>query len=402
MRHLDRVSKNYNSPVTKRLFYEDQYMREFTAHVVRRLDLNGKPAVVLEATAFYPTSGGQPHDTGTLGGTRVIDVVEQGEEIVHVLDRPLEGDEARGAVDWARRMDHLQQHHGQHLLSEAFVRVADAETSSFHLGAETCTIDLATDRVTPDDVAAAESLANDVVLENRESEIFWATREEVAKLPMRKPPQVEGKIRVVRVADFDCSACCGTHPRRTGEVGPILVLGFERSKASTRVSFVCGRRAIAWARRDVAILKSAGVKLSAGRDDLEPAIERILGERATAHKALQAAEKELASLEAAALGAGSSKVISKVYENRGMKFLQAVANDVVASPGRIVVLGGTGEPSSLVLARSKDVAIDLKPVAAEALAHLQGKGGGPPHFQQGGGPGKDVAGAVRLALAKLS
>jgi alanyl-tRNA synthetase len=213
---------------------------------------------------------------------------------------------------------------------------------------------------------------------------------------MRKPPQVDGKIRVVRVADFDCSACCGTHPRRTGEVGPILVLGLERA----RVSFICGRRAIAWARRDLAILKAAGAKLSSGRDDLEPAIERILGERAAAHKSLQFIEKELAGHVAASMPA--DKVVSKVFENRGLKFMQAVANEIVAKPGRVAVLGGTGETSSLVLARSKDVNVDLKPIAAEAFKAIEGRGGGSPSFQQGGGPGKDVAGAVKLALAKLS
>ena len=388
--------------MTRRLFYEEPRLREFTGRIVRRLESGGKPAVVLDATAFYPTGGGQPHDTGTLNGVRVVDVVEEGEEILHLLERPVEGDQARGVVDWDRRTDHLQQHHGQHLLSEAFVRVCGAETASFHLGAETCSIDLSTDRVTPDEVASAESMANDVVLEDREVEISWVTREEVAKLPMRKPPQVEGKIRVVRVADFDCSACCGTHPARTGEVGPILVTGLERGKSSLRVTFVCGRRAIAWARRDLAILKAAGGKLSAGREELEAAVERVLGERAAAHKALQAAEKELASHAAAALAAEGAKVVSKIFENRGLKFLQAVANDLVAAPGRVAVLGGTGETSSLVLARSKDVALDLKPVAAEAFAHVQGRGGGSPFFQQGGGPGKDVAGAVRLALLKLA
>ncbi|HEU4339252.1 MAG TPA: alanine--tRNA ligase-related protein [Planctomycetota bacterium] len=381
--------------MTRRLYYEDQYLREFASRVVRRLESGGRPAVVLEATAFYPTSGGQPHDTGTLNGARVVDVVEQGEEIVHILDKPIDGDEARGAIDWSRRMDHLQQHHGQHLLSEAFVRVAQAETTSFHLGEETCTIDLSTERVTPDDVAAAEALANDIVLENREIAIFQATRDEVSKLPMRKPPQVEGPIRVVRVADFDCSACCGTHPRRTGEVGPILVLGLERA----RVSFVCGRRAIARARRNLEILKGVGERLSSSRDDLEAAVARILAERAAGHKSLQTIEKELAGYVAASMPA--DKVVSRVFENRGLKFLQAVANEIVAKPGRIAVLGATGETSSLVLARSKDVAVDLKPIAAEAFKSIEGRGGGSPSFQQGGGPGKNVGEAVENARRKI-
>src|SRR5258706_10875257 len=161
--------------MTRRLFYEDPRLREFTGQIVRRLEAGGKPGVVPDATAFYPTGGGQPHDTGTLNGVRVVDVVEDGEDIIHVLERPIEGDQAQGAVDWDRRTDHLQQHHGQHLLSEAFVRVCGAETASFHLGAETCSIDLATDRVSPEDVAAAEALANDVVLEDREVAISWVT-----------------------------------------------------------------------------------------------------------------------------------------------------------------------------------------------------------------------------------
>lgn len=383
--------------MTRRLFYEDQYLREFASRVVRRLETGGKPAVVLEATAFYPSSGGQPHDTGTLNGVDVLEVIEEGEDIIHVLAQPVDGD-VRGKIDWARRMDHLRQHHGQHLLSEAFCRVANAATTSFHLGEETCTIDLASEAISADDVASAEALANDIVLENREVAIAWFTPEQVATLPMRKPPEVEGKIRVVHVAGFDCSACCGTHPRRTGEVGPILVLGFERSKAMTRVSFVCGTRAIARARRDEAILKAAGAKLSSNRDELESAIERVLGERAAAHKSLQAVEKELAGHVASSM---PDKVVSKVFENRGLKFLQAVANEIIAKPGRVAVLGGTGETSSLVLARSKDVSLDLKPVAAEAFKAIEGKGGGPPHFQQGGGPGKDVAGAVRIALSRL-
>jgi alanyl-tRNA synthetase len=384
--------------MTRRLFHEDPYLRRFESRVARRLEAGGRPAVVLEATAFYPTSGGQPHDTGTLNGVAVVDVLEEGEEIVHVLERPIDGDEAAGTVDWDRRMDHLQQHHGQHLLSEAFIRVAAAETTSFHLGAETCTIDLSHNRIGPADVAAAETMANEVVLENREVKIFKT--KDVTGLPLRKPPPGAGEIRIVHVEGYDCSPCCGTHPRRTGEVGPILVLGTEKAKSTVRISFVCGRRALAWARRDGAILRAVGSKLSSGRDDLEAAVDRVLAERMAAHKALQSAEKELAAHTARSLGAGD-KIVARVLENRGLRFLQAVANEIVTQPGRVVVLGGTGENSSLVLARSKDVDLDLKPIAAEAFARIQGRGGGSPNFQQGGGPGKEVAAAVELARSKI-
>lgn len=392
--------------MTHRIFHDDAYQLSFSSPIVRKLQHEGKPAVVLERTAFYPTSGGQPHDTGSLNGVRVIDVVERGEEIVHVLEAEIPTDEVKGLVDAGRRTDHLQQHHGQHLLSEAFVRTAGAETISFHLGEETCSIELDRPYVSPEQVEAADRLANEIVMEDREVRIFLASSEEVAKLPLRKAPPFEGRLRIVQVENFDTSACCGTHPRRTGEVGPILTLGAERGKNTSRVSFVCGRRAVDWARRDAAILKAAGAKLSCGRDELPGAVQRVLDERSAAAKALQGAERQLAGYRAAELAAGakdtpSGRVVMEVFDDRDMKYLQALGTELVARPGLIALLGATGVTSAIVLAKSKDVKADLKPAAAEAFAAIGGKGGGSPVFQQGGGPGKEVAAALRKAAEKL-
>lgn len=388
--------------MTQRLFWQDPYAREFTARVVRHTSRG----VVLDRTLFYPTSGGQPNDTGTLNGVRVVDVVEEGEDIIHVLEGPLATDDVKGAIDWDRRHDHMQQHDGQHILSEAFARVCGAETTSFHLGKETSTIDVTKAALTAGDVEGAEALANRVVWENRPIDIGFFTQEEVAKLPVRKPVQVDGKIRVVHVRDFDCSACCGTHAKSSGETGVVLVLGIERGKDGARVSFVCGARALAYARQNVALLRAIGSKLSASREELVAAVERIMTEAADARRALSSAEKQLAEhrardLAAAAAPRGRAKFVVEVLENRDIKYLQALANTIVGAPGLVAVLGGTGETSSVVLARSRDLDVDLRPIGKDVFALLGGKGGGQPHFVQGGGAGRNVRDAMKLAEERI-
>src|SRR5688572_4246877 len=211
--------------MTERLYDQDPYLKEFTAAVVRRTDRG----VILDRTAFFPTGGGQPCDFGTLNGHDVTDVVDEGGSILHVVAGDVDG-EVRGAIDWERRRDHMQQHHGQHLLSEAFIRVAGAATSSFHMGEDESTIDL-DKAVGPIDVERAEALANMVVVENRAVRVDFHSPEEAKALPLRKPPPAgETRIRVIQAGDFDTQACCGTHPRSTAEVGVIQVTGVEKGK----------------------------------------------------------------------------------------------------------------------------------------------------------------------------
>jgi alanyl-tRNA synthetase len=380
--------------MTERLYYTDSYIREFTARVVRRTDRG----VVLDRTAFYPAGGGQPCDLGTLNGVPVTDVVEEGDDVVHVVASPLEG-EVRGVVDADRRRDHLQQHHGQHLLSEAFLRAAGAQTASFHLGREASTIDL--DRaVSPEKVSEAEEAANRAVCDNLPVEIAFLPLEEARKLPMRKPPPDQPRIRVVTVKDYDCQACCGTHPRSTGEVGAVLVTAVERLKEGSRIHFVCGARAVRESRENVRVLRAAGAKLSAGRGDLEKAIDRVQEESAATRRRLNQAEKKLAEYLGRELAA-RGRVVAEVFEDRGIEYLRMLATQVVAQPGKVAILGGTGETSSLVIARSQDVALDLRPLFTEALAAIEGKGGGPANFVQGGGPGKDVRSALKRAEEKI-
>ena len=380
--------------MTERLYYLDPYLKEFTARVVKTTERG----VILDRTAFYPTGGGQPCDLGTLNGIDVTDVIEDGREVVHAVASPVEG-EVRGVIDWDRRRDHMQQHHGQHLLSEAFVRVSKAQTSSFHLGKQGCSIDLDQD-IAPVDLERAETLANMVIYENRPVQVSFFGHDEAKNLPMRKPPPDEERIRMVTVNDFDCQACCGTHPRTTGEVGVICVTGAERSKGSTRVHFVCGYRALNEARENARVIKSLGLKLSSGRDELEKALDRVQADFAETRRQLNAADKKLAELLGRELAA-RGKVVVEVFEGKTIDYLRAVATALVSQPGKVAILGGTGETSAVVVARSQDLSLDLRPLFKDILAPIQGKGGGSAHFVQGGGPGKDVRAALKAAEEKI-
>jgi alanyl-tRNA synthetase len=381
--------------MTERLYYLDPYLKEFDARVVKSVP----GGVVLDRTAFYPTGGGQPCDLGTLNGVEVTDVVEVGGDVIHQVAGPVEG-EVKGVIDWERRRDHMQQHHGQHLLSEAFVRVGGAQTTSFHLGREACSIDL--DKTLPPvDVERAETLANMVITDNRAVQIAYYSPEEAKTLPLRKPPpEGEGRVRIVAVREFDTQACCGTHPRSSGEVGVVNVSGWERVKDGMRVHFVCGFRALREARENARVVRILGQKLSSGRDGLESSLERVSADAAAARKALQAAERELAGFRGREL-AGRGRLVVELFEQRGLEFLRGVANEIVKAPGKAVALAGGGEATSLVLARSADLSLDLRPIFKEAIEAVQGKGGGPPHFVQGGGPGADAKSALQKAETLL-
>ncbi|MFN8096195.1 MAG: alanyl-tRNA editing protein [Vicinamibacteria bacterium] len=272
--------------MTIRLFLDDPELLEFDAVVRSRTEHEGRPAVVLDRTAFYAESGGQPWDTGALGDARVVAVVESGGDVLHVLDCPLGDDRVHGRVDADRRRDHVQQHHGQHLLSRAFVETARAGTVAFHLGAEVTTIDL--DRpVTAEQARAAERRANEVVWEARPVTITTIAAAEAKAQGLEAPAGVE-RVRVVDADGWDRQPCGGTHPRSTAGVGVVLVVGLERYKGGTRVSFVCGHRALAaMARRGDVIERLVGT-LSAPIDELPAAAQKAKDDLAAAQKAAKA------------------------------------------------------------------------------------------------------------------
>jgi alanyl-tRNA synthetase len=391
-----------------RLYYSDSYLRVFSARVVARDTFGGNPAVALDQSAFYPEGGGQPADRGTLNGVAVLDVQARDGVVWHMLERELPRDAVEGEVDWPRRFDHMQQHHGQHLLSAAFVEALGLQTVSFHLGALMATIDLDAPVLGAEQVAAAESLANEVVWQDRPVQARFVSAGELAALPLRKAPAVSGPVRVVSVPGFDHSACGGTHPSSTGGVGLIAVRGWARQKSGVRVEFVCGGRALRDYRRVNGITSQLAAGLSVAPDDLPATIERLRASEAGARKALEAAQGELLDAEAARLLAqaaavGDMRVVRAVIHGRSVEALRALAQRVVASAGAVAVLGLSAERAQLLVARSADVSIDAAAALRAALPLIEGKGGGSPSLAQGSGPnGAGLDAALDAAVVAIA
>jgi len=400
-----------DSTMTVKLYYEDAYLTEFEARVVRRLELDGRPAVVLDRTAFYPTGGGQPHDTGWLNDVPVLDVLldETSGEVLHLLAGPLTEEHVTGRLNWERRHDHMQQHTGQHILSEAFMRVNRAQTVSFHLGEDASTIDLDRAPIPAEELRAAEDLANRIVFEDRPVTARFLTPAEAAQVPFRKPPAVSENIRLVEVAGFDWSACGGTHCRSTGEVGLIHIAGVERRGAETRVTFLCGRRALQDYRRKEGVLQEVCAFLTTGWQVLPEIVRKMDEERRAAQRQLQKAREELAGLEALALLAGAEqvgtwRVVRKVFADREPAAVKQLAGRLLEHAGVVVLLGWQGpDKGQLFLGRSADVPADMQALLRQVCGKVGGGGGGRPDFAQGGGmPADRVAEALELAMTFLA
>ena len=393
--------------MTNRLYYSDSFLTTFAARVVESGALNGRPFVVLDESAFYPTTGGQPHDTGSLGDRRVIDVIdrEADEAVMHLLDGPLDvGARVSATVDWPRRLDHMQQHTGQHMLSASFVRLFEIPTVSFHLGAELSTIDL-TGTPGPDVIARAEAEANRVVWENRPVSMRLVGADEAARLPLRKEPVRDGTLRLIEIEDFDLSACGGTHVARTGTVGIIAVQAWERYKGGTRVSFACGGRVLAHFRVYRDLVASAVRQLSIQPAELPDAVARLQGETREMRQQARALAEQLATYEAEVLARGArdiggTRVVCSVVEGRDANALKSLAQAIVARAGHAVVLVSGSRPALVVAARSADATMDAAQVVRALIGRFGGKGGGRPEAAQGGGLDAEPE-AVKAAAHEL-
>lgn len=376
--------------ITERLYYDDPYLTLFEARVVARTRRGGAELVALDRSAFYPEGGGQPADTGVLNGVAVLDVQAEEGLVWHTLAAPLTDDVVHGQVNWARRFDHMQQHHGQHLLSAAFERLPGLRTVSFHLGAAAATIDLDGASLSDAQVDAVEDLVNQVIWEDRPVVARFVSDAELASLPLRKPPVVAGPIRVVSVPDFDHSACGGTHPRSTGAVGLLHIRRWERRGEQTRVEFVCGGRALRDYRRRSRLVARVAAGLSVSVDELDQAVERLRANEDQARKQLDQARKQLVSYEARELiaqaeQAGGLLVVRRAYAGRDIAEVRGLAREV-AEAGCVALLGTRTNQAQLVFARPEAQAIDCGALLRAALAPFGGRGGGQPALAQGGLP----------------
>jgi alanyl-tRNA synthetase len=392
----------------ERIYYTDPYATEFDASIVSSEPaVDGRRLVVLDRTAFYPTSGGQPFDTGELGAARVVDVSD-GEDgtVVHVVEGDPGVGVVHGRIDWGRRFDHMQQHTGQHVLSAAFDRLLQVRTVSFHLGSASSTIDLARE-VSAEEIATGESAANRVVWEDRPVTIRFADAADAASLPLRKESTRQGVLRVIEVADFDVSACGGTHVNRTGAIGIIVVSAAERFRGGTRLEFLCGGRALDGYRSLRASVTGSTRLLSVLPAELPAAIERVQTEAKDVRRQLKDVQVRLATYEASSLAdaaepVGNVRVVVKALEDLDANGLKTIASAIVQRPGHAALLLSAPPPSSIVIARAQDVAsIDSAALLKQLTARFGGKGGGRPELAQGGGLTGDVAEVLAAARALL-
>jgi len=376
--------------MTERLYYHDSYLRQFEARVVKSEQTAQGYEVVLDATAFYPASGGQPHDLGSMASTSIHEVVERDDEIVHYLAGPLVGGLLRCEIDWVRRFDHMQQHTGQHVLSQAFVRAAKRNTVGFHMGADYVTIDLDAEAVSSQQISEAEHLANEIVYENRPIAVRTVPETEVPALGLRKESQRTGPLRVVFVEDFDVSACGGTHVRRTGEIGSVVIRKVERVNRQARVEFVCGRRSVVSGQRDLETLSRVARQLSVGLGEVPARIEKQIEESRQLRKTLQVKNKMLASLLAKELYAQvpeeqGSRIVKQLFENEEMEFLKQLAQALLSSGNCVVLLGSRGSQAALLFAQNDNLPGDLREMLPECCQLIEGKGGGMRTLVQAGG-----------------
>ena len=376
-----------------RLYYADSLLMSFDATVETCTAADdGRFLVTLNETAFYPTSGGQPFDHGILGGADVLDVIddEATGEVVHVVGTPFTiGAAVHGEINRDRRLDHMQQHTGQHILSAAFDQFVDAPTVSFHMGAESSTIDLSRE-LTPDDLNIAETAANQLVWRDLEVVVRYVSEAEAAGLPLRKESVRTGTLRLVEIPGFDLSACGGTHVPRTGMIGMIGITGSERFKGGTRVSFACGGRmftAFASMRR---ITQTAAKALSVGAAEVPDAISRMQAQIKDQQRSIRDLQEQVTArlaaelCETAVVAKDGARLVVRAQPGWDAGAIKFLASAIVSNPGFVVVLTGDGSPVPTVVARSADVAFDAGAWMKDATSELGGRGGGRPEFAQGG------------------
>ncbi|MFN2493318.1 MAG: DHHA1 domain-containing protein [Pyrinomonadaceae bacterium] len=398
-------------PTTERLYYNDSHLIEFEAQVTDKTErVSGWTAVTLDRTAFFPTGGGQPTDTGILGGARVLECIDTDEnEVLHVIQGrvPEVGATVKGRVDWPRRLDHIQQHTGQHILSQAFVTLFDAPTKGFRVLEQSCEIDVELSNPANDLIERAVELANNVIWEDRQITIKTVTPEEAAELPLRKEPARDGELRVIEIEGFDLTPCGGTHANRTGEVGMIGVRGWERAKGLCRIEFLAGGRASRDYRRANKTARAVAGLFSSARDDATKLAARMIDENKELHRRLRVLEEVAAESEAAQLventGAGPDgmRVISRIFDNRDSESVKRLAMSLISYPSIIALLGSReGNSARLVFAKSTDASGDMNALMKDACAIIEGRGGGKPDMAQGGGKNVDRLGEALAVAAK--
>ncbi|HKW35898.1 MAG TPA: DHHA1 domain-containing protein [Candidatus Acidoferrum sp.] len=401
---------------TRRLYYEDAFLKDFSARVVHCEELPPDLAagiagtawgLLLDRTAFYPTSGGQPHDLGKIGDANVLDVRDEGEEILHVVDRRPSEPDVDCCIHWPRRFDHMQQHTGQHLLSAMFQERYGRPTVSFHLGSEVCTIDLRGPEPAGEVLEGAERAANQVIFENRPVTIRYGTADQLAQLGVRKEVAREGILRAIEIEGVELQPCGGTHVKSTGQIGIVLTRRCTKIRQDWRVEFMCGGRAERAARSDFQRLRQAAEKLSCAPEDIVSSASRALSERDANFKKIRVLLEQLAgaeaalALQAAGVDRNEVRIVSRVFEDVASEYL-GFFGTAVAKTEKAVALIAMADGGDLLFAQNPSVGKDMNALLKQALEKLGGQGGGTRDFARGKlTNASQVKSALALAREKL-
>ncbi|MCM3601513.1 DHHA1 domain-containing protein [Robertmurraya korlensis] len=387
--------------MTNKLYYENVYQSIFVATVTKSED----DYIVLSETAFYPTGGGQPCDTGTINGILVSNVEEVDGEIRHYMNDYISvGSKVEGIIDWEKRFDHMQQHAGQHILTAAFEELYGYETISFHLGSEKITIDLNVENISSTELEKVEQLANQIILEQRKIETKWVSKEEVNQYPLRKILSVEENIRLVIIPEFDYNGCGGTHPQNTGEVQAITILGTERQKKKTRVEFVCGQRVRKQIHNKTNVVSKLTSLLHAPQNELETAALRLIDRNKTLEKEIKILKDNILQFEAQdllkdAIKVADHRVVQASFADKSLQELQTIARNVLAFDSEVNVLFVSEINGKLqfLCQREKSI-INMKNLAQSILPVINGRGGGNEKQAQGGGESKTITSEALLTM----
>jgi alanyl-tRNA synthetase len=396
---------HHSEPVkTRRLYFEDATRLEFEAAVVEHRTVEGRSALVLDQTCFYPESGGQPWDKGTIEGVDVLQVVEEGETIIHVLAADVAGDRVRGRVDGAVRFDHMQQHSGQHILSQAFYELLRGETKSFHLGPAVSTLEIGIAQAGDADQERVERRANEIVFENREIRTYFVPEARIGDVPLRRPPKVSGLIRVVEADAYDYSACGGTHCRRTGEIGLIKIIKTERIRGNLRFEFVCGGRALRDYELKNRVVRRLVGRFNVGESDVADAVEKLAEDLKALKRQARRTEDALGAFEIRELLAkAAGPILRGTFADRTPEGIRTLALGAIRQGDCAALFGTkTAARSHVVLAASDGLKLDLRPLLPELAALMNGRGGGGPTLVEiAGGADADLEAVLRAAEERV-
>ena len=363
---------------TKRLYLENPCKVEFEAQVVEKVAWEQKPALILDQTCFYPESGGQPSDKGMINGIEVIKVLEDEARIIHLLAEDISSAKVTGKVAWQTRFDHMQQHSGQHILSQSFHELLGAETLAFHLGEAISTLEMDLRKISEEEVENIERRANEIVFEDREIKCYFIPEEKIESVPLRRPPKKKGLIRVVEVSDFDFSACGGTHVRRTGEIGLIKIIRLERIRNNIRFEFICGRRALEDYLRKNRILRELSTRFTVNEGEILYSVEKLSSDLKSQQRNRKKMQEKIAQYEAQEImQEAEGKVIKEVFVDKTPEEVRFLVLSIIRKGDFVVLFGLKGEERGhLILACSENLDIDMREIVPLVSPLIKGKGGG--------------------------